>query len=221
MRKRPSADMSVWMAARSICDVSPALIACSAWRPSTTTLCRMMPMPMLWKSLSVKEVASRFCSLNAWHLLQRARVLKSSQPRLAASSMAVESPAMKRSNGESNDSCVRSYEAMARSRSRALGRPPKTFRKASWYSGMAAIRATAASRLGWPISTLDALGERVHQVTLLVEQKVQLVKGRSGHLPVMLPVHVRQRFRVHQHLVEILDAGRADRSIERDRQSGN
>src|SRR5438128_2052348 len=47
---------------------------------------------------------------------------------------------------------------MARSRSRALGGPPKTFRKASWYSGMAAIRAMAASRLGWPISTGLTIG---------------------------------------------------------------
>src|SRR2546427_5992337 len=72
---------------------------------------------------------------------------------------------------------------------------------------------------------LDALGERIHHVALLlevlVEQKVQLVEARSGYLPVMLLVHVRQRLRVRQHLVEIVDAGRANRGVERDRESRN
>jgi hypothetical protein len=53
---------------------------------NATTLCRMMPM--LWKSLSVKLVTSRLVSVRAWHLLQRAFVLNSSQPRWAASSLA-------------------------------------------------------------------------------------------------------------------------------------
>src|ERR1700755_2352008 len=51
-----------------------------------------MPMPILWKSLSVKKVGSRFFSESAWHLLQRAFVLKSSQPRLAESLIAFSSP---------------------------------------------------------------------------------------------------------------------------------
>ena len=57
-----------------------------------------------------------------------------------------------------------------------------------------------------PPSSLDALGEQVHQLQLLlgvlVEQQVQLVERRPDDLPVVLLVHVVEGDRVGQHLVQ-------------------
>ena len=47
-RNRPSTEKSVPMAARSTSSSWPAAISRWAFCASATTLCRMMPMPMLW-----------------------------------------------------------------------------------------------------------------------------------------------------------------------------
>ncbi len=67
--------------------------------------------PMLWKRLSLP---SGLDALTGWHVTQRALPLKSTQPRLAGSEMALASPARKRSKGASRKISVRSKLAMAR-----------------------------------------------------------------------------------------------------------
>src|SRR6202140_4439377 len=79
-RNRPSALMSVWIAARSTSAALLESTSFSALRASGTTRCRTMRTPMLWKSSSLKLVRSGGSSGCAWHLLQRARSLKSPPP---------------------------------------------------------------------------------------------------------------------------------------------
>src|SRR5207247_912448 len=88
---------------------------------------------------------------------------------------------------------------MARRRSRALGGPPKTFLKASWYSVMAAIRATAASRLGWPISTGLTIGSaacsssvftRPSQNCVLLESAFRMVGALRWPIRPLIPTEV-------------------------------
>ena len=70
-----------------------------------------MPMPMLWNPWSVKNVGSGRSPESAWQLLQRALPMKRFQPRRAGSLIAPVSPAMKESNGEPNETWVRSQLA--------------------------------------------------------------------------------------------------------------
>jgi len=66
---------------------------------------------------------------------------------------------------------------------------------------------------------LDALGDCVDHLDLLVkvlvEEKVELVKGRAGDLPVVLLVHVTQGDGVGEELVEFGDHVGADFGAER------
>ena len=68
---------------------------------------------------------------------------------------------------------------------------------------------------------LDALGQRVDQLVLLlvvlVEEEMQRVERRPRDLPVMLLVEVPQRDRVGEDLVQVLDALPGDSLRERDR----
>ena len=84
------------MAARSMAAVSPDLISCSALARQRDDVVPDDADADVVKVV-VREVGDvPLCaSIKAWHLLQRPLVLKSSQPRLAASSMAFLSPAMK------------------------------------------------------------------------------------------------------------------------------
>ena len=64
----------------------------------------------------------------------------------------------------------------------------------------------------------EELGNQIHQLGLLfivlIEQQVQLVEGRAGHLPVVLLVEVADRQGVGQHLVQGLRAPPADGLVE-------
>ena len=84
---------------------------------------------------------------------------------------------------------------------------------------MVVSATSAAMAMLTPPERLDPLGDRVDQfallVEVLVEQQVQLVEGRPGHLPVMLLVQVAQGHRVGQHLVQVLDALLAGRLGQR------
>ncbi len=66
--------------------------------------------------------------------------------------------------------------------------------------------------LGDEIDDLDLL------VVMLVEQQMQLVEGRAGDLPVVFLVHVAQRHRVREQLIEVRHALEARALFERDRQ---
>src|SRR3984957_873954 len=67
---------------------------------------------------------------------------------------------------------------------------------------------------------LNALGYGVHQFVLLavvlVEQKMELVERVAGDLPVVLFVHVAQRDRIGEKLVQVFDAVGANLFIEAD-----
>jgi hypothetical protein len=46
----------------------------------------------------------------------------------------------------------------------------------------------------------------MQRLVVLVEEQVQLVEGRPGHLPVMLLVQIGQRDGVGEQLIQVLDA---------------
>jgi hypothetical protein len=72
---------------------------------------------------------------------------------------------------------------------------------------------------------LNSFGDRVDEFVLLavmlVKEKMELVKRGAGDLPVVLLVHVAQRHRVRQNLVQIVDAGFAGGFVESDGQLGD
>ena len=100
-------------------------------RPGARVAPKSRPLaatPMLWNLLSEKFGVA---SPKGWQVLQRALPFHSSQPRCASADIAVLSPAMKRSNGESPETTVRSKVAMAATTSSMLAARPKTFWKSS------------------------------------------------------------------------------------------
>ena len=66
---------------------------------------------------------------------------------------------------------------------------------------------------------LNAFGQRIDELCLLsvvlVEEKVELVKRRSGDLPMVLLVHIAQGHCVGENLIEAVDAGQTNLVIER------
>src|ERR1700676_3054551 len=69
---------------------------------------------------------------------------------------------------------------MARTRSAPLSGRPKMRWNACWYSATAAICATAASRLGWPISTALTIGSAACSSSVLTRPSqncVLLIEG--------------------------------------------
>src|SRR5207253_1666427 len=61
-----------------------------------------------------------------------------------------------------------------------------------------------------PTEQLNALRDGVDELVLLlivfIEQEMELIKRRSGDLPMMVLVQVAERHRVGQKLIQVLDA---------------